>query len=155
MKRWIKRTFIGLIGATVVLGSLGACSTHRFGGGHEMSAEDSAKMRERMLERAGKELNLDDAQKQRLAVLADKLRDSRTAVMGATDPRTEAQALVAGTTFDLQRAQALVDGKLGAVRGKSPEVIAAAADFYDSLRPEQQQQVRDFMAKRRGWGHRG
>jgi protein CpxP len=30
-------------------------------------------------------------------------------------------------------------------------VIAAAAEFYDGLRPEQQQQVRDFMARRGGF----
>ena len=48
-----------------------------------------------------------------------------------------------------------VDAKTGVLRSKSPEVIAAAADFYDSLRPEQQQQVREFMNKRRGgWGHK-
>jgi periplasmic protein CpxP/Spy len=40
------------------------------------------------------------------------------------------------------------------VRGKSPELIAAAGEFYDSLKPEQQQKVRDFMAKR-GFGWRG
>jgi protein CpxP len=34
-------------------------------------------------------------------------------------------------------------------------VIAAAADFFDNLRPEQQQKVRDFMERGRRWGHRG
>jgi hypothetical protein len=29
-------------------------------------------------------------------------------------------------------------------------VIAAFGDFYDSLRPEQQQKVRDFLQKRHG-----
>ena len=65
--------------------------------------------------------------------------------------RAEMQALVTGTTFDRARAQALVEAKTNAVRTKSPEVIAAMADFYDSLKPEQQQKVREFMAKRRGW----
>ena len=32
------------------------------------------------------------------------------------------------------------------------EVIAAAADFFDNLTPAQQQQVRDFMTRRHGWG---
>ena len=43
-----------------------------------------------------------------------------------------------------------MEAKTAAVRGKSPEVIIAAADFFDSLSPEQQQQVREFMNKRRG-----
>ena len=45
--------------------------------------------------------------------------------------------------------------KTDAVRTGSPEVIAAMGDFYDSLNPAQQQQVRDFMQKRRGWRRGG
>ena len=146
MKRSIKTT-LAVLGAAILIGGLTACGGHR--GWNSMSTADSAQMRERMLERAGNELKLDDAQKQRLAVLADKLRDSRSAVMGASDPRADVQALVAGPKFDRNGAQALVETKTAAVRGRSPEVITAAADFFDSLKPEQQQQVREFMSKRR------
>ena len=153
MKRSIKRILVAVFGTAVLVGGLAACGGHHGGGWGRMSDADSTQMRERVLERAGKELKLDDAQKQRLAVLADKLRDSRTAVMGATDPRADMLALVAGPKFDRGNAQALVEAKATAVRAKSPEVITAAADFFDSLKPEQQQQVREFMNKRRG-GHR-
>ena len=89
-------------------------------------------------------------------MLADKLREQRAAlVAGTPDPRAELQALVAGASFDRGRAKALVQSKTDALRSKSPEVIAAAADFYDSLKPEQQAKVRDFMSHgRRGWWHR-
>ncbi|MEP7100098.1 MAG: Spy/CpxP family protein refolding chaperone [Burkholderiales bacterium] len=149
MKRWIKRTLVAVFGTAFLIGGLTACGTHR-GGWNNMSEADSAKMRERVIERAGKELKLDDAQKQKLATLADKLRDARVAMMGTTDPRADMQALVAGPKFDRTNAQALVEAKTAAVRTKSPELIAAAADFFDSLKPEQQQQVREFMNKRRG-----
>ena len=105
----------------------------------------------KMVDYAGKKLDLNDAQKQRLSVLADKLREQRTALMGKTEVRAELQSLVAGTTLDKAKAQAMVDEKTGALRSKSPEVIAAAADFYDSLNLAQQQQVRDLMQRRRGW----
>ena len=155
MKRWIKRTLIGVFGATLLVGGLSACG-HGHHGGWQTSDADAAKMRERVLERAGRELKLDDAQKLRLATLADKLKEQRSALMGAgTDPRAEAQALIAGAKFDRERAQAFVESKTTALRGKSPEVIAAAADFYDSLNPTQQQQVRDFMSRRSGWGRHG
>ena len=159
MKRWIKRTLIGAVGATILVGGLAACG-HGHHGGWQASEADATKMRERILDRAGKELKLDEAQKLRLATLADKLRDQRTALMTTTagaqsDPRAEAQALVASAKFDRERAQTFIESKTAAVRGKSPEVIAAAADFYDSLNPAQQQQVRDFMARRSGWGRRG
>jgi periplasmic protein CpxP/Spy len=40
------------------------------------------------------------------------------------------------------------------VQGGSPALIDAMADFYDSLKPEQQTQLREMMDRRRGW-HRG
>jgi protein CpxP len=77
-------------------------------------------------------------------------------MMGASkDPRADLKALVAGDKFDKTRAQALVTEKTAAISGKSPEVIAAMADFYDSLNPAQQQKVREFMDKRGRWYHRG
>ena len=33
--------------------------------------------------------------------------------------------------------------------------VAAMADFYDSLNPEQQQKVRELMQRRKGWMARG
>ncbi len=155
MRPWIKRTLIGLFGASILVGGLSACGHHR-GGNFQMNEEDSSKMRTRMLDRTAKELSLDEAQKARLATLADKLREQRLALLPqGSDPRTDLQALVAGAKFDREKALAFVDAKSGALKSKSPEVIAAAADFYDSLKPEQQLKVREFMAKRRGWGHRG
>ena len=155
MKRWIKRTLIGAFGATLLIGGLSACG-HGHHGGWQMSETDATKMREKLLDRAGRELKLDDAQKQRLATLADTIKVQRTALMGtAADPRAEAHVVIAGAKFDRERAQAFVETKTTAVRTKSPEVIAAAADFYDSLNPAQQQQVRDFMSRRSRWGHQG
>jgi Spy/CpxP family protein refolding chaperone len=153
MKTWIKRTLIGLFGAGVLLGGIAACSHRHHGwGGTQLSAEDAAKWRGRMLDRAAKELQLDDAQKQRLGVVFDRMREQRNALVGSTsDPRAELRALVVGERFDKARAQALVDEKTGALRSGSPQTIDALAEFYDSLKPEQQQKVRDFM-ERRGHG---
>ncbi len=153
MRPWIKRTLFGIFGATIVLGGLSACG-HRHEGGWQMSAEESAKFRNKMIERVSSKLDLTAEQKARLNVLADRLQAQRTALRGTADPRAEVQALVAGDKFDRARAQALVTGKTAAITSGSPEVIAAAADFYDSLNPAQQQKVRDFMQRRGGW-HRG
>ena len=148
MKHWIKRTLATALGATLVLGSLAACSGGRHGG--TMSETDMTAKQIKMVDYAGKKLDLNDAQKQRLSVLGDKLREQRTALMGKTAVRAELQSIVAGTTLDKAKAQALIEDKIGALRSKSPEVIAAAADFYDSLNPaQQQQQVRDLLQRRR------
>lgn len=153
MQRWLKRTLFGLFGTTLLIAGVAGCGGHHRG---QWNEADLTKMRTHILERADKELKLDVAQKQRLATLADKLQEQRTALMaGSADPRAAVQSLVSGTRFDREKAQALVESKTTAVRSKSPEVISAAADFYDSLNPEQQQKVRDFMNKKRGWGRHG
>ena len=154
MKTWIKRTLYGLFGAILLVGGISACS-HRHHGTSmaQWSAEDAAKWRERVIERAGKELQLDAAQKQRLGALFDTMREQRNAfVGGTTNPRAELLALVSTEHFDKAKAQALIDEKTNAIRAKSPDTINALAGFYDSLNPEQQHKLRDFMSKgRHGW----
>ena len=154
MKNWIKRTLYGLFGATLLVGGISACS-HRHHGGEmsQWSSEDAARWRERALERAGKELQLDEAQKARLGALFDTLREQRNTLVGSTtNPRAELLAMVSGAQFDKTRAQALMDEKTAAIRSASPRTIEAMAAFYDGLNAQQQQKLRDFMAKRaHGW----
>ena len=121
-----------------------------------MTAEDQAKFKTKMVDRVGGKLDLNEDQKQRLGVVADKMQAQRLALMGkTTDPRADLQALIAGPKFDVEKAQSLINDKTGAIASKSPEVLAAFGDFYDHLTPEQQTKVRDFMSKKRGWGNRG
>jgi periplasmic protein CpxP/Spy len=155
MKPWIKRTLAGIFGASIIVGGLTACSSgaHRHG---PMSPEKMAEVRAKVVDRVSGKLDLNDAQKQKLNVLADRMEAQRTAFLGKTaDPRAEAQAIVAGAKFDRARAQSLLEEKTRAVQTNSPEVIDALADFYDSLNPDQQQKVRELMQRRRGWMARG
>lgn len=153
MRPWIKRTLIALFGAGLIAGGLAACGHgHRDRHAMQWSAEDVAKWRGKLIERAGSELKLDEPQKQRLGTLFDKMNEQRTALVGSTpSPRSELAQLMAGEKFDRSRAALLVQEKTAAVSTKSPELITAAADFYDSLNAEQQAKVREYLAKRRGW----
>ena len=156
MKSWIKRTLFGVVGASVLLGSLTGCGTRGDGPRWQASAEDAAKSRGKMIERVSRKLDLNAEQKQRLSVLADKLHAQRVALMGdKPNPRADIQALVAGDHFDRTRAQALVAEKTAALTSQSPELIAAMGDFYDSLNLTQQQKVREFMNRGRRWGRHG
>ena len=158
MKTWVKRALIGVVGASVIFGGTAACS-HRMHHGHgfaAMSDEDAAKMKARLVKKAGSRLDLDAAQKAKLGVLADTLRAQRNALAGtSTNPRAELQALIAGPTFDRAKTKGSVEELTGASSTQSPQVIAAMADFYDSLRAGQQAQAREFLDSRRGrWSHR-
>jgi periplasmic protein CpxP/Spy len=153
MKTWIRRTLFGLLGTAALVGGLSACGTR----GHERhggwSDERVTEMRGKAIERIGSKLDLNDAQKQKLGVLADELIAQRKALRGdGSDPRSQMQGLIAGTTFDRAGAQRLVDQKTQTVQAGAPRVIAAMADFYDSLTPEQQAKVRERMAEGRRWG---
>ena len=152
MKTWIKRTLFAVFGVAILAGGVAACGERHHGLRHgQISAEDLAEWRGRFVERAGRELSLDDAQKQRLGLLFDKANEQRLALMGSTpDPRGAMLRLVAGEKFDRARANELVAEKTAALSAKSPELVAAAADFYDSLRPEQQAQVREYLNRRHG-----
>ena len=151
MKPWIKRTLFGLFSASLLVGSLTACANRYHGHGAGMSPEQSAQMRDKMIDRVAGKLDLKPDQKTRLTTLGDKLHAQRIALMGqGADPRADFAALMAGDRFDAARAQALVNQKTAVLQAGSPEVIAALADFYNSLNPAQQQKVREFMEQRRG-----
>lgn len=147
MKPWFKRSLFGIAGAALLAGSLAGCAGHRHGWGG-----DSAEFRAKMVERVGSKLELDASQKEKLNVLTEKLQAQREALRGGGDPRAEFRSLFAGAKLDQERARKLVDAKMAAVQSMSPEVIAAAADFFDNLNPTQQQKVREFMERGRRWG---
>ena len=154
MKNWIKRSLFGFAGLAVVAGSIAGCAGHRHGW-----SGNSAEFRAKMVERVGSKLELDANQKQKLTVLAEKMQAQREAMRGAGgsgDPRSQFKALFAGNKLDQAGAARLIDEKTAAVRNGSPEIIAAAADFYDNLNAAQQQKVRDFMERGgRRWSRHG
>lgn len=155
MKPWIKRSLIGLTAATVVLGGLTACCSR---GDHARGWSDEriTEARGKAVEKISSRLDLDTAQKAKLGALADEMIASRKAMRGGADPRTELQTLIAGDKFDRSKAQALLDQKTQVVQGNGPKVVAAFGDFYDSLNPEQQKQVREKLERRgHGWWGRG
>ena len=155
-RRHLKRSLIVALGATLLVGGLSACGHRSHDYSASMSAEQYAQKRDKMVDKAANKLDLNADQKKRLTTLGDKMFEQRTALIGTTkDPRAEMKALVAGDKFDTTRAQALITDKTAALQVKSPEVVAALADFYNSLNPTQQQKVRDLMDGRGHWFGRG
>lgn len=154
MKPWLKRTFIALTSVTVLAGGLAACG-HRAHHG-PASPEQVAEWRGKAVDRVSSKLDLNAEQRQKFEVLADKLIAQRAALMGqGGHPREAMRSLVAGEKFDRARALSLLDEKTRVLQMATPEVITALADFYDSLNPTQQAEVREFLDQRRGWFRRG
>lgn len=155
---YFKRALLGLLGLSLVAGSLTACGHRPHEYGAAMSAEEFAHQRDKVVNKVASRLDLNDTQKQKLTALGDVLHAQRQAMMGASkDPRAEIKALIAGEKFDAARAQALVTEKTSAIQSRSPEVIGALAAFYDSLNATQQQKVREYLDghRRHHWFGRG
>ena len=105
-QRHLKRTLVGAFAATLLVGGLSACGHRNHEYGANMSAEQTAQKRDKMVDKVASKLDLNDDQKKRLTTLADKMLEQRTALVGSTkDPRAEMKALVAGDKFDAVRAQ--------------------------------------------------
>lgn len=154
MRLWLKRTIIGVFGTTLLAGGLAACLHQRHGEG--WNAERVTEMRGRMVHRISGKLELNPAQQQKLGALADEVIASRAALRGSGGaPRSEFQAMMGADKFDRAQAQSLLDQKTQAAQSQGPKLIAAMADFYDSLDARQQQKLRDKMAHRGGWWGRG
>lgn len=151
MKPWIKRSLTAFAGIAVVIGGLTACARDA----HEHGPMDPARMTEmraKVVQRVTRELDLTAEQQQKLNGLADKLQAQHVALMSpSTNPRADLQALVAGEKFDRARALGLLDEKTRAVQAQGPQVIAALADFYDSLNAKQQAEVREHLGERKRW----
>jgi len=156
MKTWIKRSLFALLGTSVLLGGLAACGHRHHEFGASLSPEQYTQKRDKLVDKVAGRLDLTAEQKKRLQALGDTLYAQRTALIGQTqDPRAEMKALVASDKFDAVRAQALITDKTTVLQSKSPEVIAAFAEFYNSLNPAQQQKLRDYMDGRDRWLWRG
>ena len=106
-RRNFKRTLIGAFTVTLLVGGLSACGHRKYEYGGNMSAEQYAQKRDKMVDKAASKLDLSADQKKRLSSLGDKLYAQRTALVGqTTDPRAEMKAWVAGDKFDATRAHA-------------------------------------------------
>ncbi|HTN30366.1 MAG TPA: Spy/CpxP family protein refolding chaperone [Pseudomonas sp.] len=149
----LKRTLIGLAGAALLLGGLTACGTH--GPGH-WNAERSAERHAKMIERISDKLELSAEQRLKLDALSDELSAQRKAIRGeGAGMQAEFATLIATERFDRDKAQAMLTQRTEALQTQGPRVLSALADFYDSLTAEQQQQVRERLERRRGWGWGG
>ena len=152
-QRNIRRIVFGVLATTLIVGGLSACGHHRdHAWGANVTQEQFAEQRDKMVDRAASKLDLNAEQKKLLSNVGDKFFEQRKAMIGQiTDPRAELKALIAGPKFDTAKAQALITDKTTVLQAKSPETLAALAAFYDSLNAAQQQKVRDLTEGHHGW----
>lgn len=135
---------VGLAGLAVL--TLGAAACHRGGGDPDARAQWVS-------ERVADKLDLDEAQKAKLAVvrtrIVDALKELRTA-------RDATRALVREETakerMDAQRLTSSLQANVEVVSRRLPGVVDAVVDFHATLDAEQQGEVKDLVDRKLSHG---
>ena len=107
------------------------------------------------------ELELDAIQKQALTALKNQVLESGQLVRSQMENTHEdVKTLVVADSFDQAKALSMVTEKTSAVNSVAPEIITAAAGFFDSLSIEQKTEILEFFEDHHGrrgrhgkWGH--
>lgn len=108
---------------------------------------------EKMVERISSKLELTDTQSAALQVFADEMTETRELMQGDGDSlRSQMSNLISADTFDQGQALTMINERTAAIQANAPELVAAAAGFFDGLSAEQKEQIQKMAEKR---GHRG
>ncbi len=149
MKKATKVVLVSLVGLGIVggaaayAGSKGRCGFgHGYGhGGHRMGGH--------MLEHISDRMDLSVEQEEKLDNVFDEVRQMRREIM--RDRKENMQDIVSlldAEKLDQDKVLALFNEKTDTVKQHAPEIVAAMAEFSDSLTPEQKQHVREMMERR-------
>lgn len=102
----------------------------------------------RMIERIGNKLDLDDIQSAALENFAIEMLETRQLMKGNDgDLRAQVSKLIIADTFDQGKALEMINERAAAFQANAPELVAVAAVFFDSLNAEQKEQIQSFSEK--------
>lgn len=153
MNRLKKLAIIGT-GTLLVIGSISACS-HKY--------RDPEHRAQKMVEWVADDLELNEAQKDKLNILSKKMLTSRKQMREQfSSSRDEMKNMLSQPKLDEKKILRMVHKHTQAMNEQAPGIVAAMADFYNTLSPEQRTNLgkkMDGMHKRHGgrhhFGHHG
>ena len=111
---------------------------------------DGDRFHDRMIDKISTRLDLNDTQVMALNGLADELKETRQLMKGDGDSmRTEMRTLVTSNTFDQGKALSMINDRAAALQNNAPELVAAAAVFFDGLDSAQKEKITELADKMR------
>ena len=134
-----RRIIMYTIGGTLLTATVVACN-------HGMRFGTAEERGDWLVEKVTKELELDAAQKSNLVGVKNEflslradLRDDRSQM------KTEVLAMLQQPLLDRDKVNAIVNERIATINTRSPVIIDAVADFYDSLDDAQRSELREFI----------
>ena len=101
---------------------------------------------ERMVEKVTEELELTATQQDRLSEVKNEFLDMRKTMQSNREQtKTDIQALLKQPTLDRNRANSIVNQHIETIHSRSPAIIDAIGNFYDSLDDTQRAELREFI----------
>ncbi len=139
----LKKTIIATV--TIITIAVGASAYAERGGENHHN---------RMIEKIGSKLDLDDNQDAALQTFAAEMMETRQLMKGDSgNLREEMAGLITADTFDQGKALTMINERAAALQANAPELVAAAAVFFDGLNAEQKEKIQSF-AEKAGRRHR-
>lgn len=138
MNKFTRLAIIGS-GAVLIIGSFTACS-HKY--------RDPEYRATKMVEWVADDLELNDAQKNKFTKFSEKMLLSRKNMREQfSSNKTEINEILSQATLDQKRILGMVRKHTQTMNEQAPEIVAAMAEFYNSLNPEQRIKLREHMDK--------
>jgi protein CpxP len=99
-----------------------------------------------MVGKASKELELNAAQKARLVEVKNEFLDVRKTMRSdRAQTRADVLAMLKQPTLDREKMNAIVSQKIATINTRSPAVVDAIGNFYDSLDDSQRAELSEFI----------
>ncbi|UCB55006.1 MAG: Spy/CpxP family protein refolding chaperone [Thiotrichales bacterium] len=143
-----KRSIILVTGGALLVAGVVACNHGMYFG----SAEERG---EWMVEKVTRELELNRLQQDKLTAVKDEFLDLRRTMRSDREQtRTDVLAMLQQPTLDRDRANTIVAQYVDKVSARSPRIIDAVGNFYDSLDDEQREELTGFIEHKIEHHHR-
>ena len=134
-----KRAIIVITGSALLIGGVVACNR----GMHCGSPEERG---EWMVKKVSKELELNDIQQVKLVEMKDEFLDVRKTMRSDREQtRAEVLAMLQQPTLDREKVNTIVNQHIETINARSPAIIDAIGNFYDSLDDSQHAELREFI----------
>jgi len=102
-----------------------------------------------IVEKISSELELTEPQVAKLEDVRDQMMNARKQMhQERKGARADVLQLLGQSSLDRDQSLAMINQRLDAIRGKAPQLVNALGDFYDSLTPVQQQELKERIEEK-------
>ena len=134
-----KRAIIVITSGVLLIGGVAACK-HKM---HSASAEERG---EWVVDKVSKELELNDSQRIKLVEVKDQFIAARKSMRSdREEARKEVLAMLKQPTLDREKMNAMINQKMATINTRSPAIVDAIGNFFDSLDDSQRAELSEFI----------